>query len=80
MNLEIKEKLTSNILYDSLPDIILDILYEDKPIVQQLGLEEYLNLPVNELYKQNKLKQNVELNSNTNIIEDVKSNTDLPSE
>lgn len=35
---------------------ILDALYKETPIVAELGLEDFLKLPVNEFYKQNALE------------------------
>jgi hypothetical protein len=76
MDLEIKEKRVSNITIESLPDDILDRLYQETPVMECLGLEEFLKLPVNDLYRKNKLSQNLDLNSNIIINKDVKTNAE----
>lgn len=62
--------------FTSLPEDILTRLYEETPINETLGLEEYLKLPVNEFYKRNKLDK--ELNSNI-IIKEI-SDDDKPKD
>jgi len=63
-------------MFESLAEDILEKMYQPTPVNEILGLEEYLKLPVNDRYKNNKLAQGVDLNSNIisdNSKEDVKS-------
>ena len=81
MNIDINpslnsKKITLSESFESLADDILDRLYSNPEPVQVLGLEEFLKLPVNDLYRDNKLAQELKLNSNIIINTDVKSESE----
>jgi hypothetical protein len=60
--------------FKSLPDDILERLYEEPQPIEVYGTEEFLKIPLNDAYIQNKISQNLDLNSNINIVKnDVKT-------
>ena len=48
---------------------------EPEPIKRSYTLEDLLKLPCNDLYLENKLKQNLHINSNFKISTDILNNT-----